>query len=58
MVVIPRRDAAALLKAARKFSANDKAKFEAAQSGTADRSWVEKSLEAKGCEIIDDYYYE
>ncbi len=58
VIVIPQRDAANLLEAARKFGANDAAKLKAAQTGTADRSWVEKSIEAKGCEIIDDYYYE
>ncbi len=53
VIVIPRRDAAALLEAAKKFSAADKAKYEAAIQGKSDRSWVEKALEAKGCEIID-----
>ncbi len=53
VIVIPRQDAAALLEAAKKFSATDKAKYEAAIQGKSDRSWVEKSLEAKGCEIID-----
>lgn len=53
VIVIPRGDAAALLEKARKFSASDHAKFKASQEGTADRSWVEKSLDAKGCEIID-----
>lgn len=56
VIVIPRGDAASLLGAARKFSADDKAKFEAAKNGTADRSWVEKTLEAKGCAIIDGKY--
>lgn len=54
VIIIPRADAAALYEKAIKFSASDKAKYEAAKNGTADRSWVEKSLEAKGCEIIDD----
>ena len=56
VIVIPRRDAAALLEAAKAFSANDKAKADAARNGTADRTWVEKSLAAKGCEIIDATY--
>lgn len=54
VIVIPRQDAAALLEAARKFAATDKAKFDAAVTGQSDRSWVDKSLEAKGCTIIDD----
>ncbi|GHU18255.1 methyltransferase [Betaproteobacteria bacterium] len=56
VIVIPRLDAAAILEAARKFSVSDKAKLEAAYKGTSDRSWVEKSLESKGCIIIDAKY--
>lgn len=56
VIIIPRQDAAALLEASKKFSANDKAKYLAACNGTADRAWVEKSLEAKGCEFIDAVY--
>ena len=56
VIIIPKRDAAALLEAARKFAANDSSKLAAAQNGTADRSWVDKSLVAKGCEIIDGVY--
>ena len=56
VVVVPHRDAAALLEAARKFSANDKAKADAAKAGKGDRSWVEKSLEAKGCVTVDGKY--
>lgn len=56
VIVIPRLDAASLLDVVQKFSATDKAKFEAAKNGTADRSWVEKSLTAKGCAIIDAKY--
>ena len=56
VIVIPRQDAAALLESAQAFSVSDQAKFEAAKNGTADRSWVEKSLAAKGCDIIDAVY--
>ncbi len=56
VIVIPRLDAASLLEAARKFSATDKEKAEAAALGTANRSWVEKSLEEKGCQILDMKY--
>ena len=37
-------------------SAEDEKKLAAAKDGTANRSWVEKSLEEKGVEIIDDKY--
>lgn len=53
VIIIPKKDAAAVLEAARKFKASDSAKLLAAQNGTADRSWVDKTLAAKGCEIID-----
>ena len=56
VIVIPRKDAPVILEAAKKFQANDRKKFLAAKNGTADRAWVEKSLEAKGFEIIDDVY--
>ena len=56
VIVIPRKDAADVLEAAKKFKEADQKKFLASKAGTADRSWVEKSLEAKGFEIIDDVY--
>jgi hypothetical protein len=31
-------------------------KLKAAADGSVDRSWVEKSLLAKGCEVIEDAY--
>lgn len=56
VIVIPRRGAEKILAEARKFQEADKAKLEAAKNGTANRLWVEKSLEEKGYEIIDDIY--
>lgn len=56
VIIIPRRDAAALLEEARKFSAGDHGKVLAAASGSLDRSWVDKSLAAKKCEIVDGVY--
>ena len=56
VIVIPRKDGAEVLEAAKKFQMNDHKKFLAAKNGTADRRWVETSLEAKGFEIIDDVY--
>lgn len=56
VIVIPKNDAATLLEAAKVFSANDHAKLVAAQSNKADRSWVDRDLEKKGCQIIDDIY--
>jgi regulator of RNase E activity RraA len=56
VIVIPRQDAASILEAALKFSANDKAKVVSALNGTQDRSWVDKSLAEAGCEIIQGSY--
>lgn len=56
VIVIPRRDAAQVLEDAKKFQAADEKKLAAAKDGTANRAWVEKSLEEKGFEIIDDVY--
>ena len=56
VIVIPRRDAAQILEAAKAFQAADEKKLAAAKDGTANRSWVEKSLETKGFEIIDGIY--
>ena len=56
IIVIPRQDAAVILEDAKKFQAADEKKLEAAKNGTANRAWVEKTLEEKGYEIIDDVY--
>ncbi|TXT44732.1 MAG: Demethylmenaquinone methyltransferase [Spirochaetes bacterium] len=56
VIIIPKKDAVAVLDAARKFKASDASKLAAAQNGTADRSWVDKTLAAKNCEIIDGLY--
>lgn len=52
VIVIPKNDAEFVLHKVREFSKNDKAKVVAAANGTADRSWVDKTLIDKGCEII------
>jgi len=56
VIVIPRKDAATVLKAAEEFQAKDEGKLVASKNGTANREWVTKSLQAKGFEIIDDVY--
>lgn len=56
VIVIPRRDAAAVLEDAKKFQAADEEKLAASKNGTANRAWVERSLHEKGFEIIDDVY--
>lgn len=56
VIVIPRKDAAAILTDAKAFMEADTAKLAKAKDGTQNRDWVEKALAAKGFEIIDDIY--
>lgn len=56
VIVIPRRDAAQILKDAQEFQAADEKKLIAARNGTSNRAWVDKTLADKGFEIIDDVY--
>ena len=56
IICIPRKDAASILVEARKFQEADEKKLIAARNGTANRAWVEKSLNEKGFEIIDGVY--
>ena len=56
IICIPRKDAASILVEARKFQETDEKKLIAARNGTANRAWVEKSLNEKGFEIIDGIY--
>lgn len=56
VIVIPRKDAAAILIDAKAFMEADAAKLPKAKDGTQNRAWVDKALEAKGFEIIDDIY--
>lgn len=58
IIVIPLKDAPAVLEAAKKFHAQDAAKIEAARNGTSNRAWVMKQLEAKAAEFIDGAYGE
>ncbi|NLG37286.1 MAG: RraA family protein [Clostridiales bacterium] len=56
VIVIPRKDAAVILKEAKAFQAADEKKALAARNGTANRAWVDQSIAEKGFEVIDDVY--
>jgi len=56
VIVIPREDAGGVLEQARKYHALDDKKCQAARDGASDRSWVDRSIQTKGVEIIDDYW--
>jgi len=55
-IVIPIRDAEAVLEDAKKLKESDELQLIAAKNGDLKRDWVEKSLIEKGFEIIDDVY--
>ncbi|ECA8971157.1 RraA family protein [Salmonella enterica subsp. enterica serovar Omuna] len=56
VIVIPRQDAEALLAEAQKYQLFDNKKLLATQSGNVDRSWVDKELANKNCEVINDIW--
>ena len=58
IIVVPLKDAPAVLEAAQKFHEQDAAKVEAAKNGTSNRAWVMKKLEEKKTEFIDAVYGE
>ena len=58
IIVIPLKDAPAVLEAARKFHEQDAAKVEAARNGTSNRAWVKKTLEAKNAVFLDRSYFD
>lgn len=56
VICIPRQDAAAILEDAKAFQAKDQAKIPATLEHRINRGWVDKTLEEKEFEIIDDIY--
>lgn len=56
VIVIPLRDAPGLLAAATAFAKDDASKLPLAKNGTLDRSWVDRTLEQKKCEILKRRY--
>lgn len=56
VIVVPLGDAPEVLKAAQSFAVKDSEKLKRNKTGQADRSWVDKTLQEKGCEIIDDVF--
>lgn len=56
VICIPRKDAAVILEDAKKFQTADEGKLAKTKEGTINRSWVDKALETKEFEIIDEVY--
>jgi len=58
VLVIPKKDAAAILEKAIPFAEKDAEKSANAPLGKLNRAWVAKAMEDKGVEIIDGVYAE
>ncbi|MDH2327046.1 RraA family protein [Cereibacter sp. SYSU M97828] len=57
VVVIRPADAADILQKTRKKQAAEVEKMAAIKAGSADVSWIDRELAAKGCEIIDGIWH-
>lgn len=53
VLCVPREHAASVLEAAKAKQAAETEQLRQIKEGTVDRSWVDKALEAKGCEYVD-----
>ncbi|MDI3500327.1 MAG: hypothetical protein PWP22_98 [Thermoanaerobacter sp.] len=53
VVVIPPEEAENILENTKKIVEKEKLMFEQIEKGTLDRSWIDKTLRERGCEIID-----
>lgn len=53
IIAIPKDDAAVVLKNAKKVQENERIIIESIYKGEWDRTWVDKTLQEKGCEILD-----
>lgn len=56
VVIVPPKQAKEIAAKAWKKHETEAASLEQIANGRRDKFWVDKALEAKGCEIIDDYY--
>ena len=56
VIVIPRNDGASVLQKSIEIQARDADKVVQAKNGTLNREWVQKAIEDKGFEMIDDVY--
>jgi RraA family protein len=53
LVVVPQDKVEEILQIANNMAANEVGIFEAIEKGTVDRTWIDKLLNEKGCEIIE-----
>jgi RraA family protein len=53
LVVVPVNEAEDILEKAQQMARNEERIFESIEQGTVDRTWVDRTLKEKGCELID-----
>ncbi|WP_366249548.1 RraA family protein [Terribacillus aidingensis] len=56
VVVIPKSDAEDILFKAQEIQTKEKSVIESIYNGNWGRSWVDETLQSKGCEIIEQHY--
>lgn len=56
VICIPRKDAPEILEAAKAYKAKDQAKIPATLEHRINRDWVQKTLDAKEFEVVDEVY--
>lgn len=56
VVIVPPKHAEEIAAKAWKKHKTEVDSLEQIANGRRDKTWVDKALEAKGCEVIDDYY--
>ncbi|HHA0034276.1 TPA: RraA family protein [Yersinia enterocolitica] len=56
VIIIPRKDAARILKEAQDYLLVDLHNFELAKSGALKRAWIDEFFEMKNVEVIDSIY--
>lgn len=56
IVVIKPQDAADLVVKAKAKFQKEQDIFRAIEAGARDKTWIDKELKARGCEVIDSYY--
>jgi RraA family protein len=56
IVIINPNDALVILEKTKVKFLKEQEIYKAIEKGVRDKSWIDKELKARGCEIIDDYY--
>lgn len=57
VVIVPRKDAPAIIEQAEAITAGDRVKVQKASAGEIDHSWLAGTMEEKGVAFVDDVYW-